>query len=457
MASHVIDNLLLKNSFGTEEMRAVWNEENRLQKQLDVERALAETEGENGVIPRKAAKRIAEVAISGLFDLEELAVAGQTSKHSLIATIKKLQALAGADGEFVHYGATTQDIVDTGTVLQLREAHHIIKRDLKALLRKILVSANQYKDIPLAGRTHGVQALPITFGFKLAILACEFGRHLERLEELEKRVFAGVLGGAVGTYASFNGKGIEIENKVMKKLQLGVPEICWHASRDRFAEYAMALSLLSATLGKIGHEFYSLMATEIDEVEEPFTKGTIGSSTMPQKRNPALLEGMVSLTRPVFYSASLVRESMLMEHERDAMAWRAEWIALPEVCIYVAHQLNSALFLFDGIKIKVQNMKRNLETSGGLIVAEKVMFELGKYFGKQTAHKIVYELAMEAQETGIPFSKLLKQDERINKYATPKQIDALLDPANYLGEAVKKVNQVLVRAKNKGWLEEGNR
>lgn len=453
MASHVIDNILLQNSFGTEEMREVWNERNRLQKQLDVERALAEAEGELNVIPVEAAQMIASVANSSLFDLEELAYAGLTSKHSLIATIKKLQELAQEAGEFVHYGATTQDIVDTGTVLQLKEAHQIILRDLKKLLHKLITNAEQYKTLPLAGRTHGVQALPITFGFKLSVLVCELGRHLERFKELERRVFAGVLCGAVGTYASFNGKGIKIETKVMEKLGLEVPEICWHASRDRFAEYASVLSLLSATLGKIGHEFYSLMATEIDEVEEPFSKGTIGSSTMPQKRNPALLEGLASLTRPVFYSAALVREAMLMEHERDAMAWRAEWIALPEICIYTARQLGSALALFDGLQVKAGNMRKNLEISGGLIVAEKVMFELGKFTGKQTAHAVVYELAMAAQEQRIPFAVLLKQHEIVRSYIDEQQIDLLLDPANYLGEAVDKVDQVLAMAKTKGWTE----
>lgn len=454
VAAHVIDNLLLQNSFGTEEMREVWEQKNRLQKQLDVERALAETEGELDVIPKAAAAAISTAADSRRFDLQELAVAGITSKHSLIATIKKLQELAGDTGEFVHYGATTQDIVDTGTVLQLKEAHKIILRDLKKLLSRMVAAAEQYKAVPMAGRTHGVQALPISFGFKLSILVCELGRHLERLEELEHRVFAGVLCGAVGTYASFSGKGIEIEKRVMKRLGLSVPEICWHASRDRFAEYTSVLSLLSATLGKIGHEFYTLMATEIDEVEEPFSKGTIGSSTMPQKRNPALLEGLASLTRPVFYSAALVREAMLMEHERDAMAWRAEWIGLPETCIYIACQLASSLALFDGLQVKTGNMRKNLEISGGLIVSEKVMFELGRFMGKQTAHAVVYDLAMAAQEQGIPFSALLKQDEKVRCCLNEQQIDSLLDPANYLGEAVEKVEQVLALAKAKGWTED---
>ena len=451
VASHVIDNVLLQNSFGTAEMRSVWDEKNRLQKQLDVERALAEAEGELGVIPPAAASAIAAAADGTRFDLQKLAQEGLTTKHSLMATIHQLQRLAGAAGEFVHYGATTQDIVDTGTVLQLKEAHAIILRDLKALLSRVATAARTYQALPMAGRTHGVQALPITFGFKLSILLCELGRHLERFGELEPRVFAGVLCGAVGTYASFNGKGTEIEARVMNKLGLAVPEICWHASRDRFAEYASVAALLSGTLGKIGHEFYCLMATEIDEVEEPFSKGTIGSSTMPQKRNPALLEGLASLTRPVFYSAALVREAMLMEHERDAMAWRAEWIALPELCIYLASQLRSALALFDGVLVKPENMRKNLALSGGLITAEKVMFELGKFVGKQTAHAVVYEIAMAAQEQGLAFAELLKRDERIRQHFSEAQIEGLMNPANYLGEAIAKVEQVLTLAQEKGW------
>lgn len=453
MPAHVIDMEILGNSFGTQEMRAIWDEQHRLQKQLDVERALALAEGELDVIPKVAAEKIAKAADSNYFSIADLAREGLTSKHSLMATIRRLQALSGDAGEFVHYGATTQDIVDTGTVLQLKEAHAIIKRDLQKLLGIVAKKAGQYRATPLAGRTHGVQALPTTFGFKLAVLLCELGRHWERLQELEPRIFVGVVAGAVGTYASLGSKGPAVEKLTLDKLGLGTPEICWHSARDRFAEYASVLALLSGTLGKIGHEGYCLMSNEINEVEEPFTAGKIGSSTMPQKRNPAAFEGLASLTRPVFYSASLVREAMLMEHERDAMAWRAEWIALPEINIYVANQLATAIYVLDGLVVKEENMLYNLEASGGLIVAEKLMFVLGQQYGKQTAHELVYELSMQAQEQNIPFAKVLAADARINSLYSQEELLALLEPRNYLGEAVAKVDAVLDLAQSKGWIK----
>lgn len=453
MAAHVIDMVLLQNSFSTEEMRAIWDERNRLQKQLDVEGALALAEGELAVIPAAAAKKIAGVADNKLFDLEELATLGLTAKHSLMPTIQVLQRLAGDAGEYVHYGVTTQDVVDTATVLQLQQAHTVFKRDLRKLLALIAAQAKRYQKTPLAGHTHGMQALPTTFGFKLAVLLCELGRHLERFEESEKRVFVGVLAGAVGTYASLGEAGPQVEKAALEKLGLGVPEICWHSSRDRMSEYASLLALVSATLGKIGNEFYNLMRSEINELEEPFSAGKIGSSTMPHKRNPAAFEGLASLTRPVFAGAALIRESMLVEHERDAMSWRAEWIALPEICLYTANQLSVALSIFAGLQVKEENMLTNLLSSGGLIVSERVMFALGEFVGKQTAHHIVYELAMQSEETKQPFAELLQQDQRVREHFSEKELATLLDPRNYLGQAVQKVDEVLALAQKKNWIE----
>jgi len=452
MASHVINMTIIGNSFGTEEMRQVWDETNRLQKHLDVEKALAEAEAEFRIIPLEAAEAIGRVANQKLYDLEKIAELGKVLKHSLMGTIKTMQNLAGPGGEYVHYGATTQDVVDTGTMLQLKEAHVIIKREVKKLISVLAEKVELYKNTPFTGRTHGVQALPTTFGFKLAVLLAEFGRHLERLNELEKRVFVGVLSGAIGTYASVGQKGPEIEARTMAKLGLGTAEICWHSSRDRLAEYASTLALISGTLGKIGHEFYFLMHTEIGEAEEPITAGAVGSSTMPQKRNPAAFEGIASLTKPIFYSASLVRDAMLMEHERDAMAWRAEWIALPEICIYLSNQLATTIYALNGLVVHEDKMLDNLERTGGLIVAEKVMFELGKFLGKQTAHEVVYEVAMKAQEQNIKFSELLKQDRRVSAHFSAEAIEGMLNPCNYLGEATVKAQEVLNIAKTRGWL-----
>ncbi|WP_020619385.1 adenylosuccinate lyase [Paenibacillus daejeonensis] len=457
MPSHVIDMILTRNNFGTEEMRNVWSDENRLQKHLDVEAALALAEGELGLIPAASAKVIAESAQGGSINMEEVAAEAAILKHSFMSTLKALQRLCGEEhGEWVHYGATTQDIVDTGMMLQLQEAHRIIVRDARAVARELARLAQEYRLTPMAGRSHGMQGLPTTFGFKIAVVLDEFVRHLDRLQEAEGRVFTGVLGGGVGTYASFGPQGPEVERLTMDKLGLQTANICWHSSRDRSAEYASLLGLISGTIAKLGNELYNLMRTEIDEVEEPFTAGKIGSSTMPHKRNPAALEGMVSLTKPIRYNVALVQESMMVEHERDAMSWRGEWIAMPESCIYLAAQLALAKSILSGLIVKPENMLTNLNRLGGLLLSERVMFVLGKSMGKQTAHELVYEHCMRSVEEDIPFRDILMADERVQAVMSREQLEDLMDATTYLGSAGETVDRVLAAAERSGWLvEEG--
>jgi adenylosuccinate lyase len=457
MPSHVIDMIMLQNNFGTAEMRQVWSDENRLQKHLDVEAALALAEAELGLVPAEAAEVIASQAKVELMNIGEIAQEVLKVKHSLMPTLKALQKLCGPEhGEWVHYGATTQDIVDTGMMLQLKEAHRIITRDLKAVARELARLAREHRDTPIAGRSHGMQGLPTTFGFKIAVLLDEVVRHLDRLREAQSRVFTGVLGGGVGTYASFGPQGPEVERRTMEKLGLDSPNICWHSSRDRSAEYASLMGLISGTLGKIGNEFYNLMRTEIDELEEPFTSGKIGSTTMPHKRNPAALEGLASLTKPIRYNVALVQESMIVEHERDAMSWRGEWIAMPESCIYLAAQLASAKSILAGLIVKPANMLRNLNQLGGLLLSERVMFVLAKPMGKQTAHEIVYELCMKSVEEDIPFREVLMADTRVSAALSREELEALMDPATYLGSAPETVDRVLASAEASGWLKEDN-
>lgn len=455
MPSHVIDMIMMKNNFGTAEMREVWNDESRLQKHLDVEAALALAEAELGLIPQAAADAIAKVAKVDNMDISAIAAEVLKVKHSLVPTIKSVQKLAGSEhGEWVHYGATTQDIVDTGFMLQLKEAHQIIVRDTKAVARELAQLAEKYKTTPMAGRSHGMQGLPTTFGFKIAVVLDEFIRHLDRLKEVEARVFTGVLGGGVGTHASFGPKGPEVERLTMDKLGLQAPNICWHSSRDRSAEYAGVVGMISATLGKLANEFYNLMRTEIDELEEPFTSGKIGSTTMPHKRNPAALEGVASLVKPVRYNVALAQECMIVEHERDAMSWRGEWVAIPENCIYVSAQLASMKAILQGLIVKPENMLRNLNALGGLLLSERVMFVLAGPMGKQTAHEVVYELCMESVEKHIPFREMLMSDERVTAVLTKEQLEEVMDPSTYLGSAPETVDVVLAAAKASGHLEE---
>ena len=370
-------------------------------------------------------------------------------------TINALQAAAGDEGEFVHYGATTQDIVDTGTVLQLKDAYNIVLRDTQVVFEKLAKLAKHYQNVPMVGRTHGMQALPITFGYKLAIWVDEFGRHLERLHEIKERVFTGNINGAVGSYASFGPKGSEVERQTLAILDLNAPTIGWQSSRDRFSEYASVIGLISATLGKIGNEFYNLMRTEINEIEEPFSKGKIGSSTMPHKRNPAAFEGLASLTPPVLKSVALIHESMHVEHERDAMSWRQEWVALPEMNAYVSAQLAILANVLDGLQVKEVVMARNLEKQHGLLLSEKVMFEVGQKLGKQTAHHLVYECAMTSFEEERPFIDTLFEQAAIADAYTRAEVEQWLDPTQYTGLCADKVDEVLAVWQTKGFLKEG--
>lgn len=452
MGSHVIDLTMLQNNFGTEKMRNVWDDEARIHAQLRVEAALARAEGDLDVIPREAADKIADAAEHASFDIPSIAQETAALKHSLMGTINALQRASGDAGEYVHYGATTQDIVDTGMMLQLRDAYDLNLADVKVVMATLAEQARRYQSVPMTGRTHAMQALPITFGYKLAIWLDEFGRHRERLEQLRERVFAGSMSGAVGTYASFGPKGSEIERRTMEYLGLSAPNICWQSARDRFAEYASVMASISATCGKIGNEFYNLMRTEIDEIEEQFTKGKIGSSTMPHKRNPAAFEGLASLTPAVLKSVEMLYQSAHMEHERDAMSWRLEWIALPEINIYVSYQLTSLNAILKGITVNKEQMYRNLNLQGGLLLSERVMFKVGERLGKQTAHHIVYEAAMKTFEEHRQFADVLLEQPDIAEAFTRDEVESWLVPETYTGLAEQKVDEVIEAWTNKGYL-----
>ena len=452
MASHVLDFLILGNNFSTSEMRAIWSEQNRLEKQVDVEVALAKAEGELGVIPTDVADEIVKKADASKLSLQQIADEAAKAKHSLMSTINALQKQVGEAGQFIHYGATTQDIVDTATVLQLKQSFAIVERDTKLIAIELKRLAKQYQYLPMVGRTHGMQALPTTFGFKLAVWLDEFVRHLQRLTEIKQRVLVGNISGAVCTYASMGNFGPMIEARALSSLGLNTPNIGWQSARDRFSEYGSVIALISGTLGKIGNEFYNLMRTEINEVEEPFSEGKIGSTTMPHKRNPAALEGLASLTAPLLKSVALIHESMKVEHERDAMSWRAEWIALPEINLYISAQLQTALTILKGLKVNSDRMLANLLMQNGLLLSEKVMFEIGKRLGKQTAHHLVYNCAMQAFEQNAAFKDVLLDDPLLNKEFSVAELDSWLEPINYLGSAPEKVQQVINYAEQSGVL-----
>ena len=441
----VLDSILLQNNFSTPEIRLIWSDENKVSKQLAVEVTLAKIEGELGIIPKTAAQQIIEKAKVEHLNLLALQKESAQKRHSLIALIHALQELVGTEaGEYVHYGVTTQDIVDTGIMLQTKEAYDVIVQHSKALIQTVAALAQKHRSTLMMGRTHGIHAIPITFGVKLAIWLDELLRNHKLLRQLEfNEVFVGSISGAVGTYAAFDGRGIEVERLTLAELGLVVPNISWQPSRDRFSEFATTLGIYAGTLGKIGHELFTLMKTEINEIHEPFRKGEIGSSTMPQKRNPALIEGVASLTQPIFSDVSLMLQSMLIDGERDAIHWRNEWVALPEITSYLDAQLVQLTYILSELEVNTVQMRKNLDIQGSLPYLERIMFKLGKVIGKQTAHELVYQAAMKAIENHDDFISLLYQEPTVSTHFSKETIQSWIVPENNIGESLAKVDDVV--------------
>jgi adenylosuccinate lyase len=455
MPSGVFDSILLKHIWGTDALRAVFNDENRVQKWFDFEAALALAQAELGIIPQAAAEEIARKTKVENVDLEEIAAGIRHVNHPLVPALRALQAVcADGHGEYLHFGPTTQDVLDTGTILQLKQAHRIFLRDLRAVGRALFALAETHKATPMVGRTHAVQALPITFGHKCAIWLSESGRNYERLRQLEARTFVGSLVGAVGTKASLGEHAFELDARVMARLGLGVADISWHPARDRLAEYAGVLGLIGGSLAKIAAEIVSLAHNEIDEIGEPFTEGKVGSSTMPHKRNPVIAEGVVAVGRTLRYTVALMHDALIQEHERDATSWRIEWKALPEACLMAGAILEKMNYILAGLEVNPAKMRRNLDTLGGFLLSERVMFALAEPLGKQTAHEVVYDAAMRGLSEGITFEQALMESPRVQQAVGTQALKALLDPTTYVGFAPEIVDRVLAEARKSGWMDE---
>lgn len=452
MASGVFDDALIGHLWSTPELKAIFNDANRVQKWYDFEAALAIEQAEMGIIPRAAADDIAANASVGKVDLAGIGAGIRSIKHPLIPALKAVEKLCrDGHGEYIHFGPTTQDVLDTGVVLQMKEAHAIYLRDMKAIGRALCRLAHEHRATPMVGRSHGVQALPITFGHKAAVWLSEMGRHHDRMRELEPRVFVGGMVGAVGTQASYGPRAAELEKRLMKRLGLGVADINWQPARDRFAEYVNALALMGQTLGKIANEIVNLEHTELGELFEPFSEGKVGSSTMPHKRNPSSCEAVVGVSRAIRYNAGLMLECMVIEHERDGSSWRAEWKTLPESCLMAGALLATMKYVLEGLHVDVSRMRGNLDMLGGFLLSERVMFALSDTVGKQTAHDLVYEASMHGIENGVSFEQALMLNDRVRAAMKPEALRAVLDPTTYIGRAPEIVDGVVAAARA-GWL-----
>ena len=417
-------------------MNQMFSEKARFQRWLDVEASLARAQASLGIIPKEAADAISRKADVELLDLKKYKEMYEQTGHPMVAMLRLFQPIIeGGAGQYIHLGATTQDIMDTSTMLALKGAHKVIYESLRRIEFDLLNIAEEHADTIMAGRTHSVQALPITFGYKVAIWAREIRRNIQRLKECRDRLFVAQVSGAVGTMAAFGPTAPEIQSLVAKDLGLGMPDICWHASRDRLAEFANLLALIASALGRIGQEIYLLMATEVAEVCEPWQKGVVGSSTMPHKVNPIIAQHIMDLTRKLRYNASFVMEVMMVDHERNLNHHLGEMEKLEESCRIMGELLTYGEDLAKNMTVFPRRMEANLDLLKGLMLSESVMIELGRKIGKQSAHEVIYEDAMKSMKEGGDFRQVLLEDVRVSKHLNKADIDRLLNPEEYIGLA----------------------
>jgi 3-carboxy-cis,cis-muconate cycloisomerase len=438
---------LLDPLLGAPAVSAIFADRARLQAMLDFEAALAAAEARVGVIPAAAAPAIVGKCRAELFDAPALASAAARAGNLAIPMVKQLTALvAASDAEaarFVHWGATSQDAIDTGLVLQLRQALGPIEADLARLAEALAALAAAHKAMPLVGRTWLQQALPITFGLKAAGWLDAVERHRTRLAELKPRLLALQFGGAAGTLASLGDRGLAVAEALAQELQLTLPALPWHSARDRVAELAAVLGLVDGTLGKIARDISLMMQTELGEALEPAGEGRGGSSTMPHKRNPvACAVVLAAATRAPGLVATLLA-AMVQEHERGLGGWHAEWVALPELVILTAGALTQLADMIAGLELHPERMRDNLEATHGLIMAEAVTMALAPKLGRLAAHERVEAACRRAVAEGRHLRDVLAADGAIAAELGADGLDRALDPRHYLGSAAALIERAL--------------
>jgi len=443
MSAHPADSSIFGHQWSTAETHALFDDEPRIQSWLDILAALAQAQADVGLIPRDAADAIRTGADVSRIDIGAVAAETRATGHSTIGLIHALQAaLPEHAREWVYYGATVQDISDTWGSLVARAVGDLFVRDITEMRSAAIDLAVRYRDTPMSGRTHGQPGLPITFGFKAAVWAAELDRQLRRLADGRERWEVVQLGGALGTMEFWGDHALDLLDAFAGRMGLHAPEICWLTARDRVAEFVGLLAAASATIAKIGNEVYQLQRPEIGEVREGFRRGTVGSITMPHKRNPENSEQLVSLSRIVRAQAGLALEGMVSEHERDGRAWKTEWVVLPEACLAFAAAAGMGARMLAGLDIDETRMAANIDAQHGYLLSGPVMRALADRCGKTTAHEIVYQASMIGIESGQSFRTALRADARLDPISDA-ELTELLDVRGALGACGAFVDRVV--------------
>ena len=443
MPSTPFDSAIFRDTFGTPAMRAVLSDEAVVRRYVEVEVALAVAEAAAGVIPAEAAEAIRQGADPEAIDLATLKAETDLVGYPIVGVVHQLAKQVGEAGRYVHWGATTQDIMDTATVLQVREALGLVEADIEAIEAALAALAARHRTTVMAGRTHLQHALPVTFGYKAAVWLAMVRRHRQRLAELRPRVLVGQFAGAAGTLASLGDQGLAVPDALMDELDLGRAAAPWHVARDGFAETVSFLGLVTGSLAKIATDIMLLMQTEVAEAFEPFVAGRGSSSTMPQKRNPISCEFIVAAAKVVRGQVGLMLDAMLADHERATGPWQLEWVALPTAFLAASGALRQSRFMLEGLTVDAGRMRRNLDLTGGLIVAEAVMMALARDVGRGAAHDLVYGACRAALDNGTTLLAELERLPEVTQHLDAKRLAELTDPINYLGSAPAMIDRVL--------------
>ena len=436
--------------YGSPEMRRIFDEENRLQKMLDVEAALAWAHSQVGNIPKEDAKRIIEKASTRYVKLERVKEIENEIRHDVMALVRALAEVCGSSGEYVHLGATSSDMLDTATALQLNEAVNLIKERLNELESVLLARAEKHKMSIMMGRSHGQHALPTTFGFKVAVWTREVSRHIQRLRDCRGRLLVGKMSGAVGTQAGLGPKALKIQELVMERLGIIASDISTQiVQRDRYAELTCVLAILASTLDNIASEIRELQRPEIAEAFEAFEqKKQVGSSTMPHKRNPIISERICGLAKLLRSLVSPALENVSTWHERDLTQSSCERFVIPEECILIDYMLILMIKVLKGLEVDETRMRKNMDITQGRMMSEAVMLALAKKgLGRQKAHELIRELAIKSHNKQRAFKDVLSENSTVKELLLSEEIEKVMDPQNYLGTAPKQIELVIEKTK----------
>jgi 3-carboxy-cis,cis-muconate cycloisomerase len=444
---------LFSPMFSSAAMRAVVDDRARLQRMLDFEAALARAEAAVGIVPTAAMEPIAAACRVELYDLQELANAAPAAGNILIPMVKALTAqVAKGDAEaakWVHWGATSQDVIDTALVLELRDGIDVLLKDIDKAIAGFLALAGRYRRTPTVARTWLQHALPMPFGLKVASYAAALGWSRDRLKRLRKEALALQFGGAAGTLAALDDRGLDVADRLGALLSLPSPEAPWHGHRDRLGEVASALAILSGTCGKIARDVALLMQSEVGEAFEPAAPGRGGSSTMPQKRNPTASAATIAAASIAPQLAATILAAEMQEHERAAGGWQAEWPTFPALLLVVSGALAGIVDIAEGLEVDTERMRANLDSSRGQVMAEAVSMALARKIGKAEAHKLLEEASKKSSNEKRHLQLVLAEDQRVTAHLPAAEIARLFEPLTYQGVSQQLIDRLVSAAQGR--------